>query len=641
MRAFGIGALLAALAFATGAPAAERPLVETPSLAPLVAAGKLPPVAARVPETPLVARLDAPGAAAGKPGGELRILIGGSKDTRLLVVYGYARLVGYNTKFELEPDILERYEVEGERVFTLRLRKGHRWSDGQPFTAEDFRYFWEDCANNAELAPAGPPAILHVDGETARFEVLDPHTVRFTWSKPNPQFLPALADPSPLYIYRPAHYLKQFHKKYAKPDDLAKLVKQFGARNWSALHNKLDNQYRNDNPELPQLDPWILTTKPPASRFEFERNPYFHRIDAAGRQLPYIDRVSATVADGKIIPPKVGAGEADLQARGLAFNYYPFLKKNEKLQDYTVRLWKEAKGSHMALYFNLNNNDPEFRKLFRDVRFRRAFSLAIDRHEINQAIYFGLAVEGNNTVLPQSPLYKPEYQSKWAKFDAKAANRLLDEIGITKRDSRGIRRLPDGRAINLIIETAGEESEQADVMELMHDTLKSIGIKIYTRPSQRDVFRNRIFAGETQVAIWTGYENGLATADWSPEELAPTTQQHLQWPKWGQYVETKGKSGEPVDLPAVQELSRLNKEWNEITDRDRRRVIWDRMLAIHADNLFSIGVVAQVPQPVVVSNRLRNVPVEGVYNWSPGAFFGMYRPETFWYADAPPHASAQ
>src|SRR4029079_652195 len=143
----------------------------------------------------------------------------------------------------------------------------------------------------------------------------------------NPHFLPALADTSPLYIYRPAHYLKPFHKKYAKPDDLAKLGKQYGARNWSALHNKLDNQYRNDNPELPQLDPWILVTKPPASRFEFVRNPFFHRVDAAGHQLPYIDRVLAMVADGKIIPPKVGAGEADLQARGLQFNYYPFLKK--------------------------------------------------------------------------------------------------------------------------------------------------------------------------------------------------------------------------------------------------------------------------------------------------------------------------
>jgi len=635
-----IGLIAATLAVTT-AWSAERNLIETPSLAPLVAAGKLPPVEQRVPESPLISRLDGPGKSLGKPGGELRTLIGGSKDTRLLVVYGYARLVGFNTKSEIEADILERFETRDDKVFTLHLRPGHRWSDGHPFTAEDFRYYWEDCANNADLSPIGPPATLIVDGEKARFEVVDQHTVRYSWSKPNPHFLPALADTSPLYIYRPAHYLKPFHKKYAKPDDLAKLVKQYGARKWSALHNKLDNQYRNDNPNLPQLDPWILVTKPPASRFEFVRNPYFHRVDTAGHQLPYIDRVVATVADGKIIPPKVGAGEADLQARGLQFNYYPFLKKNEKLQDYAVRLWQEAKGSHMAMYFNLNNNDPEFRKLFRDVRFRRAFSIAIDRHEINQAIYFGLALEGNNTVLPQSPLYKPEYRRAWAKFDLKQANRLLDEIGLTRRNSGGIRLMPSGRPLMLIIETAGEESEQADVMELLGDTLKAAGIKIHTRPMQREVFRNRVFAGETQVAIWAGYENGLAHAGWSPEEFAPTTQQQLQWPKWGQYVETNGKSGEPIDMPEAQELARLNQQWGETTDLGTRRAIWERMLQIHADNVFSVGIVAQVPQPVVVSNRLRNVPEKAVYNWMPGAFFGMYHPDTFWYADAPAHASAQ
>lgn len=640
MRFFGLG-VLAALLAATAAFAAERTLVETPSLSDLVASGKLPPVAARVPEQPLVARLDEPGLSLGKPGGDLRILIGGPKDTRLMVVYGYARLVGWNKNAQLEADILESFEVEDGRIFTLRLRKGHRWSDGHPFTAEDFRYYWEDCANNRKLAPAGPPAVLLAHGARPQFEVIDPHTVRFTWPKPNPHFLPALADPAPLYIYRPAHYLKPFHEKYARPDELANAVKQYGARNWAQLHNKLDNQYRNDNPNLPQLDPWILVTKPPASRFEFERNPYFHRIDSAGRQLPYIDRVLATVADGKIIPPKVGAGEADLQARGLQFSYYPFLKKNEKMQGYNVRLWKGAKGSHIALYFNLNNNDPEFRKLFRDVRFRRAFSLAIDRHEINQAIYFGLAIEGNNTVLPESPLYKPEYQHAWAKFDLKKANKLLDEIGLTQRDSRGIRLLPDGRPLNLILETAGEESEQSDVMELLHDTLKAAGIKIYTRPSQRDVFRNRVFAGETQIAIWGGYENGLATADWRPEEFAPTTQQHLHWPKWGQYIETRGRSGEAIDLPEAIELARLDKAWSETTDRDRRRQIWDRMLKIHADNVFSVGIVAKVPQPVVVNQRLHNVPVEGVYNWLPGAFFGMYRPETFWFGDAGTQAAAQ
>ena len=92
----------------------------------------------------------------GKPGGELRTLVGRARDTRLLYVFGHARLVGYDLELNLVPDILASYETEAGRVFTLHIRRGHRWSDGHPFTAEDFRFWWEDVANNRTLQPSGP-----------------------------------------------------------------------------------------------------------------------------------------------------------------------------------------------------------------------------------------------------------------------------------------------------------------------------------------------------------------------------------------------------------------------------------------------------------------------------------------------------
>ena len=275
----------------------------------------------------------------------------------------------------------------------------------------------------------------------------------------------------------------------------------------------------------------------------------------------------------------------------------------------------------------------------RDVRFRRALSLGIDRHEINQVIYFGLAIEGNNTVLPGSPLFRKAYQTAWARFDLKAANRLLDEIGLTRRHGRGLRLLPDGRPMEIVVETAGEDTEQSDVLELVHDTWLEAGIKLYTRPSQREVFRNRIFAGETLVSIWSGHENGLPTAETIPDEFAPTSQHQFQWPKWGQYYQTKGKVGEPPDIPAAQRLLQLNRDWVEATDIDRRAAIWHEMLEINTRNVFSIGLIAGALQPVVVSDRLRNVPQDGVYNWDPGAHFGIYRPDLFWLEDAKSSAS--
>ncbi len=603
---------------------------ESPELARKVNRGELPPVKSRLPESPSVVRFEE-NSTPGYYGGELKLLMGRSKDVRLMVVYGYARLVGYDQSFEIVPDILDSVDEQDGRIFTLSLRKGHRWSDGHPFTAEDFRYYWEDIANNEELSPFGLPSALMVLGEPPLFEVIDSHTVRYSWSKPNPFFLPALAGTRPEYIYAPSHYLRQFHPRYSERAKLDAKARSKGQRNWVAIHTNKYHPYKNENPDLPTLQPWMLATSPPSTRFVFERNPFFHRVDAQGRQLPYIDRVAMMIVDGKLIPAKTGAGESDLQARNLSFSDYTFLKESEKRTNNRVRLWQTTKGAHIALFPNLNVEDPVWRALIRDVRFRRALSLAINRREINQVIYYGLATQGNNTVHEDSPLFRPRYRKLWTQFDLKTANALLDEIGLNERNHDGVRLLPDGRPIVVIVETAGEDTEQTDVLELIHDSWLKAGIKLYSKPLQREVFRNRIFAGSTLVSVWGGLENGLPIANMSPEELAPSSQSQLQWPKWGQYAESHGMVGEPVDLPAAKELIALNERWLGASSRKEREAIWHRMLEIFADQVFTIGLVASVPQPVVVNKSLQNVPRKGVYNWEPGAHFGIYRPDTFWF----------
>jgi len=603
-------------------------LVEPPALRDAVTEGRLPSVGQRAPENPLVVSFE-DGMRPGKYGGNLQMLIGRSRDVRLLVVYGYSRLVVYNRKLQITPDLLESFDVREGRIFTFKLRRGHKWSDGNPFTTEDFRYYWEDVANNTELSPGGPPRDLLVDGEPPKVEILDAVTVRYTWSKPNPDFLPKLAGSSPLFVFRPAHYLKKFHKKYSPA--VAEKEKSAGAKQrWAAVHNRQDNMYQFDNPALPTLQPWMNTTKPPADRFIAVRNPYFHRVDPNGLQLPYIDQVTLVIADSKLIPAKVGAGEADLQARDLHFSNYTFLKRSEKANRFRTLLWHTGTGSHFTLYPNLNVTDPVWRNLLRDIRFRRALSLAIDRPLINSVIYFGLASESNNTMLPESPLARPAYRSEWGTYDRKAASKLLDELGL-KRGLDGIRHLPDGRPLEIIVETAGESSEQADVLELIGETWREVGVKLFTKPSQRDTFRKRIFSGETVMSVWGGFDNGLATPDMSPEELAPTSQMQLQWPKFGQYHENSGRVGDAPDMPEVKELVRLYRDWRRTASTPERERIWHRMLSLHAEQQYTIGVVAGVPQPVVVRATLRNVPEKGFYNFEPGAFFGIYRPETFWF----------
>ncbi|MGH7093694.1 MAG: ABC transporter substrate-binding protein, partial [Stellaceae bacterium] len=204
-------------------------LAETPLLVQRVDAGKLPPVAQRIPREPALAEIET----LGRPGGQLRMLMANTKDTRFMVVYGYARLVAYTPALAIVPDILRGVDVEDGRSFTLHLRAGHKWSDGKPFTTEDFRYWFEDIAANSELSPAGLSLALLPNGEQPHFQVIDETTVRYGWSRPNPLFLPALAGAYPLFIYAPAHYLKQFHEKYADKTKLAALIKKAGVRNWA------------------------------------------------------------------------------------------------------------------------------------------------------------------------------------------------------------------------------------------------------------------------------------------------------------------------------------------------------------------------------------------------------------------------
>jgi peptide/nickel transport system substrate-binding protein len=271
-----------------------------------------------------------------------------------------------------------------------------------------------------------------------------------------------------------------------------------------------------------------------------------------------------------------------------------------------------------------------WKPLIRDVRLRRALSLAIDRSLVNQVLYFGLASEGNNTVVPESPLYRKDYQTRYAQFDKKAAEKLLDELGL-KRGADGVRRLPDGRPMEIIVETAGESTEQTDVLEMIRETWREVGVKLFSKPLQREVLRNRVFSGEALMSVWSGMENGMANADVSPEELAPTSQQQLQWPKFGQYFETSGKAGEAPNIDQVTELLNLHKAWRTAS-REERTKIWHQMLGIHCEQLYVIGVVSGVAQPVVVRNTLRNVPEKGLYNWDPGALLGIHRPDTFWFA---------
>ena len=229
----------------------------------------------------------------------------------------------------------------------------------------------------------------------------------------------------------------------------AEAVKAAHVKDWSSLHERKSRQYRPENPDLPTLDPWQNTTTPPAELFVFKRNPYFHRVDENGQQLPYIDEVRMTLGTTSLIPAKAASGDADLQARYINFEDYTFLKRAEKINGYDVRLWERGEGAYTALMPNLNAGRSGLAQgACATCGSGARLSLGINRRDINRVIFFGLARESANTVLPQSPLYKQAYADAYANYDPAEANRLLDEAGLAKRDAEGFRLLagrPAGR----------------------------------------------------------------------------------------------------------------------------------------------------------------------------------------------------
>jgi peptide/nickel transport system substrate-binding protein len=621
-----------ALLASTLLPALARAaFTESDFLSKKIKSGELPEVTKRLPKNPRRIDLAAMGREPGKHGGSIRMLIGGQRDIRLMPINSYARLVGYDEQFNFQPDILESYDIAEERIFTLHLRQDHKWSDGSPFTTEDFRYFWEDVALNSEIHKGGPPIDLMVLGKPPLVEIINDLTVRYTWEGPNPDFLSKMAAASPARLFLPAVYMKQFHVKYQTPENLAKLIKKNKADDWSSLHIKMSRQVRPENPDLPTLDAWRAITSPPAEQFVFERNPYYHRVDENGLQLPYIDRFVLNVSSSEIISAKTASGDSDLQLLGLDFSDYTFLKDAEKRYPLKVNLWKRTQGSRISLLPNLTCGDPVWQACFRDVRVRRALSLAINRHEINMVCFYGLATESSDTVLPESPLYKPEFAKAWSQFDPKAANKLLDEAGLNKRDDRGMRLLPDGRPAHIIIETAGESTLETDVLELVTDHWRHIGISLTSRPTQRDVFRKRAMGGEVMMSAWMGLDNAIPTADMPPSSLAPTADDQLQWPLWGVHYLSGGREGKAPDMPEASQLLDLMGKWRNSLTSDERRNIWLEMLMLYTQQVFSIGIVNGALQPVVHSTRIRNVPEKALFGYDPTSYLGVYMPDTFWY----------
>jgi peptide/nickel transport system substrate-binding protein len=596
---------------AAAAPAKPGAYKESPLVEAEVKAGKLPPVEQRLPENPLVVQ---PVEEVGQYGGTWRLAFKGVADFHAYQRNVYESMLRWprDPKDPIGPGLAEKWEFAPDgKQLTLTLRKGLKWSDGQPFTTDDIVFWWEDIALDTNLSPS-PPAEWVVNGKPMTLEKVSSEVIRLKWDGPNGMALRMLAfhgNQWPLNFerfgfYAPKHYLTQFHPKHNK----------------SITDYKLFNEKADDyNNERPSMTSWRITSWKAGDRFLVAtRNPYYWKVDPEGNQLPYIDELRIDLVENdEALNLKAINGEIDMQFRGIQISKFSLLQENKEKNGYRVLPWPDASGSKVAFFVNQTIADADLKPVFQNVKFRQGLSYAINRKRINEVAYFGLGKERNAILIPGSPFYEDAQESLYAQYDQAKSNALLDEVGL-KKGADGFRTLPSGKPLELTIETDRTSGPDFDTLELVRKDWENVGLKVALKTTPRETFVPRANNGEVQIGVW-GTDRGLEPFV-DPVYVFPYDERSWMAPAWGLWYKSGGQKGEKPEGD-VAKAHELFGQFRSTVDPAKQIEIGKQIMKLGSENIWVIGTVGAVPSIAVVKNNFRNVPEQAQTDWifmSPG-----------------------
>jgi peptide/nickel transport system substrate-binding protein len=598
---------------------------EAPALTELVKAGKLPPVEQRLPQEPMVMK---PLRSVGKYGGTWRRgFLGPGDSENGNRVRASDKLLFWDVNGTgIVPNVAKGWETSADgRRTTLFLRKGMKWSDGAPFTADDFMFWYEDMYRNKDLIKSAAPE-LSSNGKPGRISKVDETTVLFEFDDPHFLFASQLAgdtqvgggqsrlqsEERELGLYAPAHYLKQFLPKYSSVESLNEKAKAAGFDNWAQVF-KIKSDWRL-NPEVPTISAWRMVQPINSQTWVLERNPYFWTVDTSGNQLPYLDKVQLTLAENpEVINLRAIAGEYDYMERFIDLAKLPVFLENAARSKYKVHLDPGFNGSDSELKFNFAYRlDTEIQKWFANLEFRRALALGIDREQVNEAFFLGLGVTGTPIPadnIPESP--GKDYRQRWATLDVAKANAMLDAIGLKKKDAEGFRlRTDNGERLRLQIDVAQTLSptwpQQA---EMIIQQWRAIGIWAEMRLFERSLFYTRVRNDQNQIVLWSN--NGSESLYLYTIPVLPIDpQSSFGGAAYAQWYASNGAAGiKPTDPELLKGFELLRSAASQ--PEQRRIEIAQEIWKLLVDQVWSIGVVGQSPAYMgtrVVNERLENVP---------------------------------
>lgn len=573
---------------------------EAPMLAEQVRAGKLPPVNDRLPETPAVVP---PVERIGQYGGTMRKLASNVNDLQFNYRLGYEPLVRWGRDGQtIEPGVARSWEMrDGGRTWIFHLRPGMKWSDGAPFTSADFKFTFDNVLSYGGFNILTLPWIK-ANNQLPTCETPDPHTVIYKFQTPYGNFLRGLAASGLQHdLFGPKHYLEQFHEKFVPRDQIEKMVRSAGFVTWTDFFLQRIDLHRN--PDLPTVAAWKLEVPPPSTRVTATRNPYYWKVDPAGNQLPYIDHMAVEmVYDRTVLNLKAANGEIDFQMRNIDPSNFTLFK--ERGRELGYRTLHTPSTSVICVYMNQYSRNEKLRPLLQDRRFRLALAHAINRQEVIDLIFSDLATSSSGVTIPNDPYFLPGMDTANIAYDPDLSNRLLDELGMKRRKSDGLRTFPDGTPFAEVLHVfPSEEGSNADFWQLIVDYWREIGLRFTPRMEDQTLGFLQVVSGSSDFFAYA-----TATIHWDVDAVwkVPVNKMSYMAPLYGNYYETDGRQGVKPSAE-IQQLITNFEELRATPDETIRLERGRSILSQWATQCYSVGI-CRPPVLAIASNRLRNVP---------------------------------
>lgn len=578
---------------------------EAPLLAQRVKRGDLPPVDQRLPKKPLVVK---PFDRMGGYGGTWYTVEASTDTSWWWMTIVNDHLVKWDPDWKtFVPNVAESFEIiDDGREYVFQLREGMKWSDGEPFTADDLVFWYEAILLNKKLTPDISTEIS-VDGKPPVVEKLDDYKVKFTFTKPFGIFLHSITQHYPTFYLLPQHYLKQFHPDYNP--DVEELVKENEVPDWVELfYQKMDNL---NNPDLPVITGWVpKNAYSSGSRQEWERNPYYYKVDPEGSQLPYIDTVIFTLyKDPEPLLLEAANGNVDLYTRTEVTTPQnkPVLARSATSGGYKLYDVTNSNHNMMGICLNLTHPDPDKREMYQNKDFRIGLSYAIDRQEIIDAVFQRQGEPWQTAPRPESPLYDEEMAKQYTEFDLDLAVKHLERAGFTEVNAEGRRLDKQGRPIAITVMTQTRYPIMVSVLELMTATWRKAGIELVINNVHEALFGTRLEANKYDCALDVG-ELGHKGMVSDPRWFFPTAGSSYArlWSNWYEGITPQEEPPEVVKRQADIYRNEVVAK-GDLTDQlDGMRKVGD----IAKEEFWTMGISLPVGYFLVVTDRMQNVDTD-------------------------------